>query len=186
VPKKGFSDLIEALAELASRGYRFEARIGGDGREKKYLKALSTRLRLNNRVRFLGWVENKRAFFEAVDLVCVPSREEPFGIVVLEAMAHGRATIATDAAGPREIIRSGVDGLLVPRAEPQALAAAIADLLDRPERRWGLAEAGREAVRARFALPVLASQISAIVCAVAGVPSGTPCKPELRDQSVTR
>ena len=77
-------------------------------------------------MRFLGWVEDKRAFFETLDLFCVPSREEPFGIVVLEGMAHGRAVVATAAAGPREIIRDGIDGLLVPPASPPALAAALA------------------------------------------------------------
>jgi glycosyltransferase involved in cell wall biosynthesis len=167
VPKKGFSDLLQALALLAQRGYRFEGRIGGSGPEERSLRMLSAHLRLIDHVSFPGWIEDKLAFFETVDLVCVPSREEPFGIVVLEAMAHGRAIIATDAAGPSEIIRDGVDGRLVPRAEPQALAAALADLLDRPERRRALAEAGLETVRDRFALPVVARQISAAVCAVA-------------------
>jgi glycosyltransferase involved in cell wall biosynthesis len=182
VPKKGFSDLLEALALLAARGYRFEVRIGGSGPEESDLKALSTRLHLSENVRFVGWVEDKRAFFEPLDVFCVPSREEPFGIVVLEGLAHGRATIATDAAGPREIVQDGVDGLLVPRGDPPALARAIADLLDQPERRLALAEAGLRAVRARFALPVVARQISATLCVVAGVPARPPCKPEGQDQ----
>ncbi len=168
VPKKGFSDLLEALALLAAQGRRFEARIGGSGPEEVNLKASSVRLHLNDQVQFPGWVKDKRAFFEPLDLVCVPSLEEPFGIVVLEAMAHGRATIATDAAGPREIVQDGVDGLLVPRGDPPALARTIAELLDQPERRLALAEAGRRTVRARFALPVVARQISAALCAVAG------------------
>ncbi len=182
VPKKGFSDFLEALALLVARGCRFEARIGGSGPDEKHLKALSARLHLIDKVKFLGWVEDKRAFFEALDLLCVPSREEPFGIVVLEAMAHGRAAIATDAAGPREILRDGVDGLLVPRGDPRALAGAIAELLDQPERRAALAEAGLRTVRARFALPVVAGQISATLCAVAGVRAQPPCKPEPQDQ----
>jgi glycosyltransferase involved in cell wall biosynthesis len=131
-------------------------------------------------VRFLGWIEDKQTFFGALDLACVPSREEPFGIVVLEAMAHGRAMIATDVAGPREIISHGIDGLLVPRAEPPALAAALASLLDDPARRRALAAAGLETVRRRFALPVVASQISTALRAVAGGRAGPPCKPERR------
>jgi glycosyltransferase involved in cell wall biosynthesis len=182
IPKKGFSDFLEALALLVARGYRFQARIGGSGAQESDLKALSTRLHLTEHVRFLGWVEDKRAFFEPLDLFCVPSREEPFGIVVLEAMAHGRATIATDAAGPREIVRDGVDGLLVPRGDPPALARAIAKLLDQPERRLAFAEAGLRAVRARFALPVVARQISATLCAVAGDRAEPPCKPQRQDQ----
>ncbi len=182
VPKKGFADFLEALALLAARGYGFVARIGGSGPDGNHLKALSARLHLTDKVQFVGWVDDKRAFFEALDLVCVPSREEPFGIVVLEAMAHGRATIATDAAGPREIVRDGVDGLLVPRGDPRALAAAIAGLLDQPERRLALAAAGRRTVCTRFALPVVARRISAALCAVAGVRPEGPCKPERQDQ----
>jgi glycosyltransferase involved in cell wall biosynthesis len=182
VPKKGFADLFEALALLAARGYRFEALIGGNGPEENDLKALSARLRLNDQVSFLGWIEDKRAFFEALDLVCVPSREEPFGIVVLEAMAHGRATIATDATGPREILRDSVDGLLVPRADPSSLANAIAVLLDHPEQRQRLAAAALQTARIRFALPVIARQISAVLCAVAGVRVRSPCKPECQSQ----
>ena len=132
VAKKGFADLLEALARLRDRGQRFEALLAGSGPEEAALRALATRLDLDGRVRFLGWVDDKRSFFAALDLLCVPSREEPFGIAVLEGMAHGRATIATDAAGPREIVRDGVDGLLVPRAAPDALAAAMALLLDAP------------------------------------------------------
>ncbi len=168
VPKKGFSDWLAALALLAAPGHRFEARLGGSGPEDKNLKALSAGLHLTDRMKFLGWVEDKRAFFELLDLVCVPSREEPFGIVVLEGMAHGRATIATDTAGPREIIRHGVDGLLVPPADPRALADAMAALLDEPERRLALAEAGLQTVRNRFALPVVARQLSAALRRVAG------------------
>ncbi len=168
VAKKGFSDLLEALALLAARDCPFEARIGGRGPEERQLKALAAHHHLTRQVKFLGWVDDKRAFFEPLDVFCVPSREEPFGIVVLEGMAHGRATIATDAAGPREILRHGIDGLLVPRADPQALADAIAALLEAPERRRRLAEAGRAAVRARFALPVIARQLSAALCRVAG------------------
>ncbi|HSA82957.1 MAG TPA: glycosyltransferase family 4 protein [Geminicoccaceae bacterium] len=161
VPKKGFADLLEALARLRDRGLRFEARLAGSGPEEAALRARAAQLKLERRVRFLGWVEDKRSFFGALDLFCVPSREEPFGIVVLEGMAHGRATIATDAPGPREIVRHGVDGLLVPSAAPDALAAALGELLVHPERRLALARAGRETVRARFDLPVVAKRISA-------------------------
>ncbi len=179
VAKKGFADLLEALGILAARGYRFEARIGGSGPEERNLKALCDHLDLTDHVKFPGWIEDKRAFFAALDLFCVPSREEPFGIVVLEGMAHARPTIATDAAGPREIVRDGIDGLLVPRGDPQALATAIAELLDCPERRRALAKAGLASVRARFALPLVARRISAAISAVAGGGAQPPCQPEL-------
>jgi glycosyltransferase involved in cell wall biosynthesis len=174
VPKKGFADLIEALARLRARGYRFEARLAGSGPEEAELRALAGRFGIEDRLRFLGWITDKRSFFEALDLLCVPSREEPFGIVVLEGMAHARATIATAVAGPREIIRHGSDGLLVPPAAPEALADAIGHLLDEPDRRQALARAGRETVRARYDLPVVARKISEALCAVIAQGGGRP------------
>lgn len=163
IERKGFADLLEAAALLAARGHGFELRIGGSGPAEAALRAKVDRLRLAPRVRFLGWVENKRGFFEPLDVFCVPSREEPFGIVVLEAMAHGRAVVAAAAPGPREIISDGVDGLLVPPASPPALADALAALLEDPSRRQALARAGRATVCARFDLPVVAKLISATI-----------------------
>jgi glycosyltransferase involved in cell wall biosynthesis len=176
VAKKGFADLLQAAALLAARGQPFELRLGGSGLEAAALRALAERLGLAGRVRFVGWVDDKPGFFRALDLCCVPSREEPFGIVVLEAMAHGRAVVASAAAGPREIIRDGIDGLLVPPGAPPALADALAALLDDPRRRAALARAGRETVRTRFDLPVVAKLISATVLRVI---EGSPPAPGL-------
>jgi glycosyltransferase involved in cell wall biosynthesis len=163
VERKGFADLLEAAALLAARGYGFELRIGGSGPAQAALRATVDRLGLAPLVRFLGWVEDKRGFFEPLDVLCVPSREEPFGIVVLEGMAHGRAVVATAAPGPRAIVRDGIDGLLVPPAAPPALADALASLLADPSRRLALARAGRATARDRFDLPVVAKLISATI-----------------------
>jgi glycosyltransferase involved in cell wall biosynthesis len=161
VSKKGFGDLLEALALLRARGHPWELCLAGSGPEETALRQLAARLGLEREVRFLGWIDDKRSFFAALDVFCVPSREEPFGIAVLEGMAHARATVATDAPGPREIISHGRDGLLVPRATPAALAEAIGALLGDPDRRHELARAGRETVRVRYALPVVATRLSA-------------------------
>ena len=131
-------------------------------------------------MRFLGWIDDKPGFFGALDVFCVPSRAEPFGIVVLEALAHGRAVVASAAAGPREIVRDGIDGLLVPPASPPALAEALGALLDDRERRLALARAGRATVETRFDLPVVARTISAVLTQVAmrhlaGAPGATTC-----------
>jgi glycosyltransferase involved in cell wall biosynthesis len=167
IERKGFADLLEAAALLAARGYRFELRLGGSGPEQAALETLARRLGLAAQVRFPGWVADQRAFFAGLDVFCVPSRQEPFGIVMLEAMAHARALVATAAAGPREIVSHGVDGLLVPPGDPPALAAALAALLDDPSLRARLARAGRETARARYDLPVVARQISAVLCRMA-------------------
>ena len=167
VPKKGFADAIEALARLRHRGHDFEVRIAGGGPGKAALRALMADHRLTDRVRFLGWIDDRRAFLHELDIFCVPSLHEPFGIVVLEGMAHGVAVVATDAEGPREILSHGRDGLLVPRGDPEALAGALACLIEHPERRHALAHAGLETARRRFDLPVVAPQLSALVLDVA-------------------
>jgi type III pantothenate kinase len=80
-------------------------------------------------------------FFDSIDVLLVPSWEEPFGLVVLEGMASGVPVIATAAGGPLEIISSGVNGILVTPRDPMELAAAIASIRDDRDR---LARAARE------------------------------------------
>jgi glycosyltransferase involved in cell wall biosynthesis len=74
-------------------------------------------------------------------------RPEPFGLVVAEAMAQGRAVVAFDAGGPGEMIESGVSGRLVAPGDTDALASAISDLLARPDLRARLGEAARRRAR---------------------------------------
>jgi glycosyltransferase involved in cell wall biosynthesis len=167
VPKKGFADAIEALARLHQRGHGFEVRIGGSGPGEAELRALVAERRLEDRVRFLGWIDDRRTFFRDLDIFCLPSLHEPFGIVVLEGMAHAVAVVATDAEGPREILTHGSDGLVVPRGDPARLAGALASLIEHTEGRLGLARAGLETARRRFDLPVVAPQLSALICEVA-------------------
>ena len=89
-------------------------------------------------VRALGKVddERKREELERADVLCAPSlRGESFGMVLTEAFAAGTPVIASDIAGYRDVVRDGVDGVLVPPADPQALAEALRDLYEEPDRR---------------------------------------------------
>jgi glycosyltransferase involved in cell wall biosynthesis len=163
VDKKGFADLIDALALLRDQGIAFTAIIGGNGPQEPALRAQIERLGLGAEVRLPGWISNKAGFFAGIDVFCVPSRHEPFGIVVLEGMAFERATVVCDAEGPREIVTDGVDGLVTPRNDPAALAAALARLLGDPALRRRLAQAGRETVRTRFEQSVVGAKLSAVL-----------------------
>jgi glycosyltransferase involved in cell wall biosynthesis len=121
-PHKGHDEAIEAMRELRI-GYRLL--IAGNG-ETAYVENLKQKA-AGLPVQFLGFVSLPN-FFDTVDMLVVPSWEEPFGIVLLEAMAVGIPVIATDRGGPLEIIRSGFHGLLVPPRHPRALANAVREL----------------------------------------------------------
>lgn len=118
-PHKGHDDAVEALRILGS-GYRLS--IAGKG-DAAYIDALRSRSG-SLPVEFAGFVSQPE-FFRDIDILLVPSWEEPFGIVLLEAMAAGVPVVATDAGGPREILRAGIDGILVPPRDPAALAEGV-------------------------------------------------------------
>ncbi len=144
--EKGFADLLHALQLLDEVGVEFSAQLAGEGPELMKLKAQAESLGLTPHIEWKGWVEDKAAFFRGIDMLCVPSHEESFGLVILEAMAHGVPVVATDAPGPVSIIKNGIDGLIVPRRDVQALANALqlvmlGDLMER------LSKAGLETVK---------------------------------------
>jgi phosphatidyl-myo-inositol alpha-mannosyltransferase len=112
-------------------------------------------------VRVLGKVDDarKREELERADLLCAPSlRGESFGMVLTEAFAAGTPVVASDIAGYRDVVRDGVDGVLVPPADPQALAETLRDLWEEPERRVEMARAAAADVE-RFAWGRVAAEV---------------------------
>ena len=109
------------------------------------------------------------------ELLAVPSRLEPFGIVILEAWRAGTAVVATDRGGPPELIADGVDGVLVDPFDAAVFTRALASLMDDPARRGALARRGRARVAA-FDWPQVAEryrEIYAEVSPKAGNPAET-------------
>jgi phosphatidylinositol alpha-mannosyltransferase len=112
-------------------------------------------------VRALGKVDDARKYAELrdADVLCAPSLGgESFGMVLTEAFAAGTPVLASDIAGYRDVVRDGVDGVLVPPADAQALAVALRDLWDEPDRRAAMAAAAAADV-GRFAWPRVAAQV---------------------------
>jgi glycosyltransferase involved in cell wall biosynthesis len=103
---------------------------------------------LAGRVSFLGERDDVPALMRALDLLLVPSWDEPFGRVVVEAMASGTPVVATSVGGPAEIVRDGVDGMLVDPRDEDGWARTVTALVDDPGRRAALATAARGAVDA--------------------------------------
>jgi phosphatidyl-myo-inositol alpha-mannosyltransferase len=126
-------------------------------------------------VRVLGKVDDarKREELERADVLCAPSlRGESFGMVLTEAFAAGTPVVASNIAGYRDVVRDGVDGVLVPPGDPQALAEALHDLFDEPERRRDMARAAAADV-GRFAWPTVADQVMAAYEEAVAVPAAT-------------
>ncbi len=112
-------------------------------------------------VRVLGKVDDarKREELERADVLCAPSlRGESFGMVLTEAFAAGTPVVASDIAGYRDVVRDGVDGVLVPPADAQALAESLRDLWEEPDRRAAMARAAAADVQ-RFAWPRVAAEV---------------------------
>src|SRR5262249_15023020 len=147
VAKKGFDVFITALARLRQSGVGFHAILAGDGPERGALERLAAELGLSDVLRFPGWVTDKAAFFSGIDVFCLPSLHEPFGIVLIEAMAHARPIVAADSEGPMEILRDGDDAIIVPRGDPDRLAKALATLSADSDRAARLAAHAYQHVR---------------------------------------
>jgi len=145
-PAKGLDTLLHALVQVP-QAYLW---IAGEGPSRGELETLAASLGLLGRVRFLGWRADRGALYRAADLVVFPSRHEPFGTVSLEAWAYGRPLVASDAAGPAGLVRPESDALMVPRADPAALADAIRRLLADPALAARLAAAGRARYESDF------------------------------------
>jgi glycosyltransferase involved in cell wall biosynthesis len=168
VEKKGFHVLIEALQRLHGAGVPFRAIIAGAGDEAAALKRLTQERGLDAVVTFPGWQDDTARFFAAIDIFCLPSLHEPFGIVVLEAMAQALPVIATDSEGPSEILRDGEDGMIVPKADPAALATAIERMLDDRQAARALGLEGYATVRGKYSMARLGMLLDQAVRTVAG------------------
>jgi glycosyltransferase involved in cell wall biosynthesis len=113
-----------------------------------------------------------------MDLLVNASDHEPFGIVLLEAMAQGVPVLAVADAGPREIVVPGESGLLVPSSRPEALAEALRPLLTDPELRLRLGRGGRDRVRERFTAEQMADRLQSKLEGLAGSsPAASPPLP---------
>ncbi len=141
--EKGFHLLIEAFGRIASRYPEWQLSIFGEGNARAHLEQLVNELQLTNRVHLPGWVQDVEALLQSAQLFVLPSRYEGFPNALLEAMASGLACVSFDCdSGPREIIRHGIDGLLVPPGDVSELAEAIGELItNEPYRKRIAAEA---------------------------------------------
>jgi glycosyltransferase involved in cell wall biosynthesis len=142
--RKGIRFLVDAFARLQQRLPDARLIVGGAGEEREGLERLVEALGVARRVAFIGRVRNPEEFYRQLDCFVLPSLDEGFGLVVLEAMAAGLPVIATRVGGVPEIIEHGRNGLLVEPADAGAIADAIHTLCASPEQRKRLVEGARQ------------------------------------------
>jgi glycosyltransferase involved in cell wall biosynthesis len=150
IPIKGHIVLLRAFAEARRHVPDVRLDIAGRGPLEPALRALAKELRVEDAVRFLGYVAPVQRAIEASAIVVVPSMGEGFGMVALEAMERARPVIAAEIGGLGELVEDGVTGRLVPPGEAEPLARAIVDLARDRARAARMGSAGRQRAVDRF------------------------------------
>ncbi|HEX7300670.1 MAG TPA: glycosyltransferase family 4 protein [Solirubrobacteraceae bacterium] len=157
-PRKGVLDLIAAAPAIRAGAPGAEVVIVGDdpwGAFPDYL----AEVRAAHDVVHVPWQQNAAGLMRHLDVLVAPSHQEPFGTVLSEAMAVGTPVVATRVGGLAEVVDDGVTGVLVEPGQPDALAAAVLDVL---ERREAMGAAAREAAR-RFGADAYADRVEALI-----------------------
>jgi glycosyltransferase involved in cell wall biosynthesis len=163
-PEKGHRYLIEAMPAILRGAPETWLVIVGEGSLDADLRALAAALPApaRDRVVFTGRREDVSAVTAEIDVAVLPSLREAQGISILEAMARRKPVVASAVGGIPEVLTNGLDGLLVPPADPTALAEACIRLACSPELRARMGEAGRATVESRFSLDAMVRQIEEI------------------------
>lgn len=163
--QKGVETLLRAFALLRTRagGELTELVLAGDGPQRSELERLAAGLGIASRTRFLGFVPHARvpALLHSAAVAVLPSRYEELGTSLLEALACGTPVVASAVGGIPDLIRDGVDGLLVPPQNPELLAAAVRTILDDPALAARLSAAGCHRA-ARYGWPALQDKVLAV------------------------
>ena len=189
-PWKGQDTAIEALAALHRQGVDAHLLLIGSAkfvaRATRYdnagyqrrLRELARTAGIADRVSWLGEREDVPELMRALDVLLVPSWEEPFGRTVLEGMALEVPVLATDVGGPAEILHDGREGLLLAPRRAGEWARALAALAGDPERRARMGRAGRERVEQRFSIAAhVAAMLAVYERALARPPAGCAMLP---------
>ena len=165
---KGQRELIEALARLPeARAVLVGADIERGGAFERQLRGHADDLGISDRIVFAGARPDAARVLAAADVVALPSWTEGLPMVVLEAMALGRAVVATPVGGTPEVVLDGETGLLVPPRDSEALADALRRVLEDDDLRRRLGEAGQRRVAESFTADTMSHEVLAIYDEVA-------------------
>jgi glycosyltransferase involved in cell wall biosynthesis len=172
---KGQKDLVRAVAlarrqnpaiELALIGWNDTSYVGPAASFRAEIEELAASLGVSDFVRCFDPDRRANEIHAAADIVCVPSTEEPFGLVAIEAQATGRPFVGARSGAVPEMIDDGVDGILVEPNSPEAIAAALLRLAADPSLRAALGSKGRIRVTENFQDTLVASRFAAVYRAI--------------------
>lgn len=161
---KGHDVFLRAAAIVVSKFPRARFSIAGEVLDAEFfaeLQGLAQQLGIAQQVSFPGGVTDLPSFFRGAGLFVLPSRSEGFSNAIIEAMAAELPVVATDVGGNAEAVVDGTTGRIVPPEDVDALAAAMLELLENPERARAMAEAGRGRVKERFTTEAMMKQLTA-------------------------
>lgn len=162
VPQKAIHVLLDATPALLRADPATRVLVVGDGPLRSALEAQAARLGIADAVRFAGYQEDVVSAYAAMDVFVLPSRDEGFGLVFLEAMAMGVPVVGTRVIGSEDAVDDGVTGLLVPYADAPALAAAIRRLLEERDLARRLRETAAAAVARTSSREQFAAQVETL------------------------
>lgn len=128
---KRFSDILRAIKILNNPKIKFI--LIGDGPDLFKLKELARELNVEKQFISLGFKEDTSTYYQLMDCFCIPSAQEGFGLVAVEAMFHRLPVIATAVGGLKDVVKNELTGILVPPSDPQSLANAVNYLLNNPK-----------------------------------------------------
>jgi glycosyltransferase involved in cell wall biosynthesis len=162
---KGVDVLIDACNMLKSEGIHFSLSLVGAGPLELQLRQKVETLNLQQEIRFIGKIghNNLGEFYQNADLVCVPSINDPLPTVVLEALVRGTPVVASDVGGIPFMIKSGYNGVLVPSADPKALADAMRDIAIHRETLDKLASNVLDSVFPRFSWSFIGERLRDVI-----------------------
>jgi len=159
VKQKGYEYLLDAIAILKNRGYNIKLLLGGEGEDEKQLVNKAKEIGINHITVFPGWIKDKEKFFAEIDIFCLSSIHEPFGIVLLEAMEYSKPIVSTDCEGPHEILDHGADALLAAVNSAEDLADKLAYFVDNPEKAKDCAKSAYTKLCSKYDIKIVSKQL---------------------------
>lgn len=162
-PEKGLPVLLDALAQLKKKSIPFQVLIGGDGPMHNEIVEAIAGHGLESQVELCGWINDRDAFYGSLDIYCLPSLAETFGIVVLEAMQRKLPVVATSCVGVNQLVDGRDVALLVPPNDADALASALEQMLGDWELAKHYAAAGYALVSEKYDIQIVAGQLQKIM-----------------------